>query len=265
MMYPRLIFSLFGVLIFSAAAGPSLAAEPGHEPAEPRGAPPAGEILRIPGFPPVQLPPGFGADVSEPPKKDAEVAPSRPELRQGDGAQKSSGAKKAVAPKLAPEALRRQMLDDLFKRLAAAGDEEDSKPLAAAIERLWLRNESETANLLMQRAVASINAGHLPLALAILDKIVMLEPDWAEAWNKRAATRFLADDLDGAMVDINQVLKLEPRHFGALTGMGFMLKKAGLDKRALEAFRRALAIYPQQSEVRKLVEKLSIEVEGRDI
>jgi len=67
------------------------------------------------------------------------------------------------------------------------------------------------------------------------------------------------------MADIDEVLKREPRHFGALTGMGMILQKAGLDKRALEIFRKVLAIYPHQPEIEKIVEKLTLQVEGRDI
>ena len=92
--------------------------------------------------------------------------------------------------------------------------------------------------LTMQRASAAVSARQFPLALELFDKIVLLRPTWAEAWNKRATVRFLGDDMDGAMEDIEQVLKLEPRHFGALTGMGFIMQKEGLDKGALAAFRK---------------------------
>jgi len=67
------------------------------------------------------------------------------------------------------------------------------------------------------------------------------------------------------MADIDETLRREPRHFGALTGLGAILQKSDLDKRALEAYRRALEVYPEQPEVRKIVEKLKLEVEGRDI
>ena len=86
--------------------------------------------------------------------------------------------------------------------------------------------------------------GNYPLALSLFDKLVALEPDWAEAWNQRATTRFLTGDTDGAMADIDQVMKLEPRHFGALAGMGMILQGEGLDKSALEIFKKALGIYP---------------------
>jgi tetratricopeptide (TPR) repeat protein len=173
--------------------------------------------------------------------------------------------KQALAPKPAPEAMRKQMLDALFVRLRNAGDQGDAQLIATSIARVWLQSDSDTANLLMQRATVSMQARQYPLALSLFDKLVALEPDWAEAWNQRATTRFLAGDTDGAMADINQVMKLEPRHFGALAGMGMILQGAGLDESALEIFKKALGIYPLAPDIQKLVEKLTREVEGQDI
>ena len=67
------------------------------------------------------------------------------------------------------------------------------------------------------------------------------------------------------MEDISHVLAIEPRHFGALSGMGFILEKSGLDKEALQVFRKTLEIYPQQETIRKIVDTLTIKVDGRDI
>jgi tetratricopeptide (TPR) repeat protein len=161
--------------------------------------------------------------------------------------------------------MRKQMLDRLFDRLRNAGDQGDAQKIAASIEHVWLQSDSDTANLLMQRATVSMQAGDYPLALSLFDKLVALEPDWAEAWNQRATTRFLAGDTDGAMADIDRVIKLEPRHFGALAGMGMILQGAGLEKRALEIFNKALAVYPLEPNIQKLVEKLTLEIEGQDI
>ncbi|MDQ6702781.1 MAG: tetratricopeptide repeat protein [Pseudomonadota bacterium] len=173
--------------------------------------------------------------------------------------------KQALAPKPAPEAMRKQMLDALFERLRNAGEPGDAQRIAASIERVWLQSDSDTANLLMQRATVSMQVRQYPLALSLFDKLVALEPDWAEAWNQRATTRFLTGDTDGAMADINQVMKLEPRHFGALAGMGMILQGAGLEKSALEIFKKALGIYPLDPDIQKLVEELTLEVEGQDI
>lgn len=180
-------------------------------------------------------------------------------------AARAAELEKALAPKPPPEALRKQMLDVLFGRLRDAPRQEDAVRIAASIERLWRQSSSDTANLLMERATASLQTGQFPLALSLLDKLVILEPNWAESWNQRAAARFMTGDSDGAMADINRALKIEPRHFGALAGMGVILQKEGLDRSALTVFKKALAIYPLAPDIRKLVENLARDVEGQDI
>ena len=170
-----------------------------------------------------------------------------------------------MAPHPTHAALRAHALDALFKRLAGASDADEASGIVDAIERVWMETDSDTANLLMARALTAQQAGHLPLALTLFDKVLALDPDWAEAWDKRATTRFLGDDLQGAMADLQQTLKLEPRHFSALVAMGFILEKQGQDRRALEAFRKAFALNPQQPEVKAIIDKLQVEVEGRDI
>jgi tetratricopeptide (TPR) repeat protein len=240
-------------------------------------------MLHIPGMPPIRLAPGvhvFGSDGMElnGPMQGLQSAPSnglgihrqlpKPDLatrEQKLKAAKAEALKRAMAPQPTHAALRAQALDTLFKRLAAASDPEEASGIAAAIEHVWMHSDSDTADLLMARAMAAQLAGHLPLALALYDRIVSLEPGWAEAWNRRATTRFLGDDLGGAVADLERALKLEPRHFSALVAMGFILEKEGFDRRALDAFRKALALNPQQPEIKSIVEKLQTEVEGRDI
>jgi tetratricopeptide (TPR) repeat protein len=173
--------------------------------------------------------------------------------------------KKALAPKPEPAILRQQALDELFKHLSAASDPDEAKGYAEAIKHIWMQSQSDTARLIMQRATQAAAAKNYPLSLSLLDRLVALEPDWAEAWNQRAAVRFLMQDSDGAMADIDMVMKLEPRHFGALMGMGVILQRAGLDKRALQVFNKALEIYPAQPSLKDSVEKLSLDVNGRDI
>jgi tetratricopeptide (TPR) repeat protein len=210
---------------------------------------------------------GLGSREGRKPGGPAAAAADAP---AGGAAQKSGVAeagqlRQALAPKPTPEAVRTQMLDTLFERLRKASGPEDARRVAETIERVFLQSYSGTANLLMQRAMACVQAGQYELALSLFDKLVALEPDWAEAWNQRATTRFLTGDTDGAMADIGRVMKLEPRHFGALAGMGMILQGAGLDKGALEIFNKALAIYPLEPDIRKLAEKLTLEVEGQDI
>jgi tetratricopeptide (TPR) repeat protein len=178
---------------------------------------------------------------------------------------RAENLKKAMAARPDPAVARQQTLDELFKRLRAAPDPQEASDFAQAIERVWMQSRSDTANLLMHRALLAVQAENYALASSLLDKIVDLEPGWAEAWNQRATVRFRMDDSDGAMADIDQAIRLEPRHFGALTGMGMILQRAGFDKRALEIFNKALEIYPQQPDLEKTVEKLKLDVEGRDL
>ncbi|MDF2116554.1 tetratricopeptide repeat protein [Roseiarcaceae bacterium H3SJ34-1] len=181
--------------------------------------------------------------------------------------QPQAGQPAPAAPEAPDDQLRGRdkILAELFDRLGKAEDEDEAKGIAGAIERVWLRSGSDTADLLMNRALNATRQREFKLAEELLDKIVIVEPEWAEAWNQRATARFRADDINGAVADLGQALALEPRHFGALTGLGYILYRAGFDRRALDVMRRALAINPKQDDVRKLVEELTQKFDGRDI
>jgi len=155
-------------------------------------------------------------------------------------------------------------LDKLFERLAAAKTAEEAKGIANLIQRRWARSGSDTADLLMTRAQDALKARELPLAIELLDRVITLEPDWAEGWNQRANALFLAGDPIRSLLDIAETLKREPRHYGAMMGLGTILRQQGDDKRAMVAYRRALAVYPQLEGVKDAVESLKLEVDGRD-
>ena len=86
-----------------------------------------------------------------------------------------------------------------------------------------------------------------------------------EAWNRRATIYYMKKDYGRALADIREVLRREPRHFGALAGLGLILQDLGDDKQALEVYRRALAIYPHLQRIPEVVKELQQKVEGRDI
>ena len=117
----------------------------------------------------------------------------------------------------------------------------------------------------MQRAKAAMDAEQYDVALKLLNAVVKLRPDYVEGWNRRATLYYLRNDYTRSLEDIEQVLIREPRHFAALAGLGMIMKDIGDDKRALDAFRQALAINPHLDKVPELVKTLSEEVEGRDI
>lgn len=164
-----------------------------------------------------------------------------------------------------PGADHERGLDFLLGALQAAPDEPSAKNVEARIWALWNRTSSDTAALLMARAQAALAAGNADIALKLLDAVVRLKPDYIEGWNRRATLYYAQNDYDRALSDIEQVLKREPRHFGALAGLGMIMQDLGDDKRALAAFRKALAINPHLDKVPELVKKLTEKVEGRDI
>lgn len=156
-------------------------------------------------------------------------------------------------------------LDFLFGALKAAPDEDSARHVEARIWAIWLQTPSDTAALLMMRAKAAMDAQQTDVALKLLDAIIKLRPDYTEAWNRRATLYYLQNDYRHSLADIEQVLIREPRHFGALAGLGMIMQDLGDDKRALDAFRKALAINPHLEKVPELVKTLSEKVEGRDI
>lgn len=155
-------------------------------------------------------------------------------------------------------------LDRLFERLAAAKTSEEAEGIARLIQRRWARSGSDTADLLMSRAQEAMKGKELDLAIELLDRVISLQPEWAEAWNQRANALFLSGDPIRSMYDIGEALKREPRHYGAMMGLGTILRQQGDDKRAMVAYRKALEIYPQFEAIKDAVEALKLEVDGRD-
>ncbi|MBZ0218012.1 MAG: tetratricopeptide repeat protein [Fimbriimonadaceae bacterium] len=158
-----------------------------------------------------------------------------------------------------------KVVDSLLQRLKSAEDAETAAVLEEAILQAWIESGSETVDLLMSRTLTAMQQRDLPLALDLLNAIVELAPDYAEGWNKRATVLYLLDDYNHSLQDVHCTLALEPRHFGALSGLGLILMDIGNKERALEAFRRALDINPFLANAKRAVDRLTLEVEGREI
>lgn len=158
-----------------------------------------------------------------------------------------------------------QNIDFLFEALKVAPDDTSAKAIEQRIWMLWMISPSDTANLLMGRVRRAVEAKDTALAIKLLDAIVTIRPDYVEAWNRRATIHFMRKDYGASLQDLMQVLKLEPRHFGALSGLGLILQEIGDERHALEAYRRAVEVYPRLENIPDQVKKLQEKVEGRDI
>lgn len=155
-------------------------------------------------------------------------------------------------------------LDQLFVQLGQSPDAAAAAGVEQEIWQHWADSGSPTVNILLERAAAAENAGDAELAGRFLDQASDLAPDYAEPWNRRANLAYRAEDYRGAIAAIQETLKREPRHFGALAGLGLIYEELGQPRAALEAFRAALAIHPHYETALQGVRRLEPRVDGRD-
>lgn len=160
---------------------------------------------------------------------------------------------------------RQRALDLLFGQLAAAESAEEGRALEGAIQALWLQSGSPSVDLLMGRGLDALHEEDYDRAYFYFDEVVTLSPGFAEGWNKRATIHYIREDYASALRDIEQTLRLEPRHYEALAGLGIILEELGDKKGALDAYRRALALDPWLRDGKSRIEPLELEVEGRGI
>jgi tetratricopeptide (TPR) repeat protein len=156
-------------------------------------------------------------------------------------------------------------IDTLFSALKIAPDDASAKAIEDRIWALWIASGSDTCTLLMSRVKDATDEKNYDLAIKLLDAVIALKPDYVEAWNRRATVYYLKQDYGHSLADLRVVLAKEPRHFGALSGLGLILQDIGDDKDALEAYRKALAIDPHLDNLPEVVKTLSEKVEGRNI
>ena len=191
-----------------------------------------------------------------PPHKVPLIAPLTPVQIGADSEQKPAPEKPAPAAALSPE----ERLDKLFAELRRTTDEARGRRIASQINTLWSQSGSATIDLLVQWANAATLEHRYASALDFLNEAIALNPDYAEAWNRRATVYFLQKDYAHSMYDINRTLELEPRHYGALTGMAAILRIRGLKEQAMKTYEQALRIYPMMRDAQKNFNDLADEL-----
>lgn len=169
----------------------------------------------------------------------------------------------AVRPALSDQTDKR--LDDLFAQLKGADSHETAVPLESRIWAIWAQSGNPVVDGLMQVGSAALDAQDGEQALAAFSRVVELEPNFAEGWNKRATTLYLLGRYKDSIDDINKVLALEPRHFGALSGLGLCEAQRDRLPEAVAAFERALAIDPNLPGAQLNLRNLKLEIARRSI
>ncbi len=250
----RIAYALFAAAFGCAVTFPAFTAENDF---------PDNEMSDLPGIelPGVELP-GFelpGVDLPGAELRDESMdIPVEPDEATPSDAELSS----QMSSQLASQTDR---IDALFGQLKRERNAAAAARISGRIWEEWSRSDSASIDLMMGWSRTAMDEKKFDVALDFLDQVVTMRPDYAEGWNRRATAHFLMENYAKAMSDINRTLQLEPRHFGALSGMAQILKNTGHRERALQAWQRVLDIYPMMQSAQTEVATLSEELAGEAI
>jgi len=169
----------------------------------------------------------------------------------------------SAAPSAAFADQHSDKLPTLFDQLLDAEDAAIAARIESRIWLEWLDAPDDTSQALLTQLNDAMQSRDAGLALELADELVKLAPDYAEAWNKRATIHYLNGDDDQSVADIRRTLALEPRHFGAISGLGLILFRTGDAAAALEAFEKVLSISPSSQNAKRSVESMLRELERK--
>ena len=147
-------------------------------------------------------------------------------------------------------------LDDLFEQLAVTTSDEEASNITREIWQRWTANDDPDVSQLMQIGIHALNYSTYRKALQSFDRVIEIAPEFAEGWNKRATLYYHIKEYRRSIDDIKKTLRLEPRHFGAWSGLGLVSIAQENYAGALAAFKKALSINPHISNIRRYVQKL---------
>lgn len=155
-------------------------------------------------------------------------------------------------------------LDGLFDRLTSTEDSAEAEGIEQEIWRVWFETDNSIAGRLMAEGMRALAARRLTVALDRFERAVAVAPRFAEAWNRRATVHYMMGDYDASVRDIQRVLELEPRHFGALSGLGQIYDALDEDTAALRSLEAALAINPHLEGAEQRADELRRRLSGRE-
>jgi tetratricopeptide (TPR) repeat protein len=156
-------------------------------------------------------------------------------------------------------------LDALFAELQKATGTLQGRTITEQIWTIWTTSDNPEVNRLMSEGVAAMSSQDYKIALTDFTKMITIAPDFAEGWNKRATVLWLLGDYEGSIADVDKTLALEPRHFGALWGLGTMDAALEHDEEAVAAFEKALAVNPHMEGVSEKIEALKKRIKEKQI
>tara|TARA_B100000674_G_scaffold473560_1_gene464631 strand:+ start:1070 stop:1630 length:561 start_codon:yes stop_codon:yes gene_type:complete len=147
-------------------------------------------------------------------------------------------------------------LPELFSQLEKAGTSYTASPIVQNIWAIWLKHPDSQLTQAMQAASETMQNGDLEQAELLFTQLIEKAPGWAEAWNKRATVRYYRENLIGSIADIKETLTLEPRHFGALSGLGMIQMRLQDYSQALSTYESLQKIHPNSQDVGRILPAL---------
>ena len=175
----------------------------------------------------------------------------------------AAGIMVGAASQAQSESQYEKELNDLFSTLAQSETLEDSNAIITNIWQIWRTDTDDSVNIqMMRRGIGFMEQGDYINAEAMFTRIIDRDDDFMEAWNKRATIRYIMGNLLGSEEDIAEVLKREPRHFGALAGLGMINIQRGDLQTALEIYQNILVIHPMNPDANQLIPELKLKLRG---
>ncbi|MCF8468846.1 MAG: tetratricopeptide repeat protein [Sneathiella sp.] len=156
-------------------------------------------------------------------------------------------------------------LDELFDALVTVQDDGEAQVIQSSIWKIWLTSGSDTVDYLMLQGMNYMSQGQFDKAIALFSTVIKIDPEFSEGWNKRATVLFLVGEFDSSIEDIGRTLELEPRHFGALAGLGQIYELQKSNDNAISAYEKAIAVNPHLSGVKAHIQQLQIERDKKKI
>ena len=135
-------------------------------------------------------------------------------------------------------------LNNLFKKLNETENQEEISDLIKNIWDIWYEVDDPKVIEYFEKGIQAMNLRNYPLAIRFFNNLIEEDPNFAEGWNKRATVHFMMGNFDQSMQDIIKTLELEPRHFGALDGMGLIFIHQGQFQQAIDVYDKMLEIFP---------------------